>query len=238
MTPAHERFKAAQAKLNGQAIALDLGSTALLIIDMQEYFLNAQSPFCRFMERRAAGLTAYFQERSQSLVEPNLGRLLEIFRARSLPVLFTTVASETGDGRDWSPPFQRMNAEAQAQIGEKAFAARGEPWARMVDALEPLPAEAVINKTTYGAFASSGLDATLRNQGIDTLVLGGVVTNRCVETTMRDAADRGYRVILVDDGTAAFSPELQEAATLSLQGAFGFVRQTDEVAALLDQAEA
>ncbi|MDP6341976.1 MAG: isochorismatase family cysteine hydrolase, partial [Alphaproteobacteria bacterium] len=90
------------------------------------------------------------------------------------------------------------------------------------------------NKTTYGAFASTGLDASLRNLGIETLVLGGVVTNRCVETTMRDATDRGYRVILVDDGTATFSPEMQAATTLSLQGAYGFVRQTDEVLGLLD----
>ena len=73
--------------------------------------------------------------------------------------------------------------------------------------------------------------------GIATIVLVGVVTNRCVETTMRGAADRGYRVILVDDATAAFSQELQDASTLSLTGAYGFVRQTDETLDLLQSSE-
>jgi nicotinamidase-related amidase len=76
----------------------------------------------------------------------------------------------------------------------------------------------------------------LRNLGIKTLILGGVVTNRCVETTMRDGTDRGYRVILVDDGSATYSQEMQDATTLSLQGAYGFVRQTDEVLSLLAQS--
>ena len=169
------------------------------------------------------------------MVEPNLKRLLDVFRAGKHRVIFSTVASENADGSDWAPAFKRLNDEARAQIREAAFPAKTDPWARMVEVLEPTADEIVINKTTYGAFASTGLDATLRNLNIETLVLGGVVTNRCVETTMRDATDRGYRVILVDDGTATFSQELQDAATLSLQGAYGFVRQTDEVLSLLAQ---
>jgi nicotinamidase-related amidase len=201
---------------------------------MQEYFLNPQSAFSRLIERRASGLGDYFQARSKAMVEPNLARLLDLFRAREQRVIFTTVASECADGSDWAPAFKRMNAEAQAALGEPALPAKADPWARIVEAVEPTPDEVVINKTTYGAFASTGLDATLRNLGIETIVLGGVVTNRCVETTMRDGADRGYRFILVDDGTATFSQEMQDATTLSLQGAYGQVRQTDEVLELLN----
>ncbi len=93
-----------------------------------------------------------------------------------------------------------------------------------------------MNKTTYGTFASTGLDHTLRFMGIDTLVIGGVVTNVCVETTARDAADMGYQTILVDDACAAFSPEIHEATLLSFQGPFGRVRTADEVLTLLKQA--
>ena len=235
MTTANERFIAAQTKLNAAPIEIDLASTALLIIDMQEYFVNPQSPFSRMLERRTSGLGDYFQARAKDMVEPNLKRLLDHFRAEGQRVIFTTVASECEDGSDWAPAFKRMNAESQKGIGETALPARTDPWARMVEALEPMPGEVVINKTTFGAFASTGLDATLRNLGIQTLILGGVVTNRCVETTMRDATDRGYRVILVDDGSATYSQEMQDAATLSLQGAYGFVRQTDEVLSLLAQ---
>ena len=148
-------------------------------------------------------------------------------------MIFTTVASEFPDGRDLSPIFQRMNAEAKGEIGAVVYPPRNDPWARVVDGLAPLDSEAVTNKTTFGSFASTGLDGALRNLGIDTLVIGGVVTNRCVETTARDATDRGYRVILVDDGTATFSPELQEMTMLSLMVSYGFVRTTDEVLALL-----
>ncbi len=236
MSTAHARFVAAQSKLNAAPIDIDLSTTALLIIDMQEYFVNPQSPFSRMLERRTSGLGEYFQARSKSLVEPNLKRLLEFFRARKQRVIFTTVASECADGSDWAPAFKRMNAESQAGIGETALPARSDPWARMIEALEPNEDEVVINKTTFGAFASTGLDATLRNLGIKTLILGGVVTNRCVETTMRDGTDRGYRVILLDDGSATYSQEMQDATTLSLQGAYGFVRQTDEVLDLLAQS--
>ena len=73
----------------------------------------------------------------------------------------------------------------------------------------------------------------MRSLGITSLVIGGVVTNVCVETTARDAADRGYEVVLLDDGAAAFSPEIHEATLLSFQGPFGRVRTTEEVLGLL-----
>ncbi|MGK0172834.1 MAG: hypothetical protein ACI9W2_004575 [Gammaproteobacteria bacterium] len=74
----------------------------------------------------------------------------------------------------------------------------------------------------------------LRNVGISTLVIGGVVTNACVETTARDACDRGFDVVLVDEACAAFSPEAHVATMLALQGPFATVRNADDVIALLD----
>jgi len=236
LTAAHQKYLAAQSKLNSMPIELDINTTAFLVIDMQEYFVNPQSPFSRNIERRTSGLGDYLQNRSKTLVEPNLKSLLDMFREKKQRVIFTTVASERPDGADWAPAFKRINLESQEQIGEPAMPAKSDRWARIVELLEPSDEELVINKTTYGAFASTGLDSTLRNLGIVTLVLGGVVTNRCVETTMRDATDRGYQVILVDDGSATFSQEIQDATTLSLQGAYGFVRQTNEILKMLEKA--
>lgn len=233
MTEAHEKFVAWQTERNAAPIEIDLPTTALLVIDMQEYFINPQSPFARYMGRRAPGFADYYLERSTGTVEPNLKRLLDCFRDQGGRVIFTTVASEFADGKDLSPTFQWMNAEAREQVGEAIIPPRNDPWARVADSLAPLESEAVVNKTTFGGFASTGLDGALRNLGIETLVIGGVVTNRCVETTARDATDRGYRVILVDDGTAAFSQELQDMTMLSLMVSYGFVRTTDEILALL-----
>ena len=233
MSSAHDKYLALQRHRNAAPLALDPRTTALVIVDMQEYFLNPASPFSRASESVVPGVLGHFQERGRGVVEPSLRRLLDFFRAHRLRVVYTTVASELPDGGDLMPIFQQRNVASRAAVGDVAIPARGDDWARIVAALEPRPGELVVNKTTYGTFNSTGLDHALRSMGITSLVVGGVVTNVCVETTARDAADRGYEVVLLDDGCAAFSPEIHEATLLSFQGPFGRVRATDEVLALL-----
>jgi len=80
MSEAHQKFVAAQVRGNAVPFEIDRAATALLVIDMQEYFLNPQSPFCRYVEARQAGLSDYYLERSRTTVEPNLKRLLDRFR--------------------------------------------------------------------------------------------------------------------------------------------------------------
>jgi len=237
MSTAHDKYVALQRQRNAASLALDPRTTALVIVDMQEYFLNPASPFSRACERLVPGVLGHFQERGRGVVGPSLRRLLDFFRAHGLRVVYTTVASELPDGRDLMPIFQQRNAANRAAVGDVAIPARGDAWARIVAPLEPRPGELVVNKTTYGTFSSTGLDHALRSLGISGLVVGGVVTNVCVETTAREAADRGYDIVLLDDGCAAFSPEIHEATLLSFQGPFGRVRTTDEVLALLKGGE-
>ena len=236
MSLAHEKFIESQKQRNAAPVKVDLQTTVLVIIDMQEYFLNPASPLCRFGERRMPGLWDYFLAQAETVVIPNLRRLLEFCRTHHLRVMHTTAASELPDGQDLIPTWHRTNTVAREQIGEAVFPARTDPWARIVEPLTPRPEEVVINKTTFSAFTSTSLDGLLWNLRIETLVLGGVATNRCVETTARDATDRGYQVILLDDASATLSPELQEATMLSLQGSYGYVRMTDDVLAPLKQA--
>ena len=236
MSLAHEKYVAFQQQRNAAPVQLDPQRTALVIIDMQEYFLNPDSPFSRLCEKIVPGVLDYFQGRGRTVVEPTLRRLLSFFRADGLRVIYTTIASDLADGRDLLPILQQRNALAREQAGAASTPLRTDPWARIVPALAPRPDELVVNKTTYGTFSSTGLDHTLRFLGIDTLVIGGVVTNVCVETTARDAADMGYQAILVDDACAAFSPEIHEATLLSFQGPFGRVRTADEALSLLQHA--
>lgn len=235
MSSAHDKYVSLQRHRNATPLTLDPRTTALVIIDMQEYFLNPGSPFSRVSESVVPGVLGHFQERGRGVVEPSLRRLLDFFRSNGLRIVYTTVASELPDGGDLMPIFQQRNAASRAAVGDVAIPARGDAWARIVAALEPRPGELVVNKTTYGTFNSTGLDHALRSLGITSLVIGGVVTNVCVETTARDAADRGYEVVLLDDGCAAFSPEIHEATLLSFQGPFGRVRRSDEVLALLKE---
>ena len=237
MSSAHEKYVALQRRRNATPVALDSRTTALVIIDMQEYFLNPASPYSRATESVVPGVLGYFQERSRGVVVPALRRLLAFFRSHGLRVIYTTVASELSDGSDLMPILQQRNVANRAAVGDVAFPPRTDAWARIVAELEPRSGELVINKTTYGTFNSTGLDHLLGSLGVVSLVMGGVVTNVCVETTARDAADRGYQVVLLDDGCAALSPEIHEGTLLSFQGIFGRVRRTDDVLALLKGRE-
>jgi len=87
----------------------------------------------------------------------------------------------------------------------------------------------VVNKTTIGAFSSTNLDSILWSRGIRYLLFTGVSTNMCVETTARDAADRGFRCVLIDDGCGASSPEYHEATMVTFQRLFGKVKNSHEV---------
>ena len=236
VSEAHQKYTELQRLRNLAPVDLDPHRTALLIIDMQAYFLSPDSPLSRSCDAQVPGVLASYHERGRALVEPALARLLGFFRGSGLRVLYTTVASELDDGADLMPIFQGRNEAARELQLPSYIPPRRDEWAQIVGSLAPRADEIVVNKTTYGAFSSTGLEHTLRNLGISTLVVGGVVTNVCVETTARDACDLGFQVVLVDDGCAAFSPEIHDATMLSFQGPFGCVRSADQVLAMLSAA--
>jgi nicotinamidase-related amidase len=228
MSEIHDQYVQLQQKRNAAPVSLQMASTALIVIDMQEYFFNPQSALNRLAEAQSPGIRSYFHNRVKTVVVPNIRKLLTHFRSVDGISIFTTMASETHDGRDLPRGSQAMNERALKEVGETWMPSRSDAWARIIEPLAPQPDEVVINKTTYSCFTSTGLDGSLRNMGVETLILCGVVTNRCVETTARDAADLGYQSVVVDDATATHSPETQIATMLSLMGPYASVRTTDE----------
>src|SRR6185295_2103238 len=106
----------------------------------------------------------------------------------------------------------------------------------ILDELRPRPGEAVINKTTMSAFHSSGFERLLRAWRMEQLLFTGVSTNSCVEGTARDAADRGYRCLLVEDGCGAASQRLHDASCENFQRLLGRVDSSARVIAELDAA--
>ena len=110
----------------------------------------------------------------------------------------------------------------------------GSPLFEIRREIAPEPGDVVIDKTTFGAFNGSDIDARLKAMGVETLLVTGVSTNLCVETTARDAADRGYGVILIDECTADFDEPAQEAALAAFHVNFGrVVRSADELIRLV-----
>jgi len=130
-----------------------------------------------------------------------------------------------------TPDTLRMQADVARSSGREQLA---DNLLRAAE-LAPLPDETVVHKTTFGAFNSSNLDYVLREQGIRNLVVTGISTNCCVETTARDAADRGYGVVICADATADYDEPGHDAALRAFHFNFGrIVVSADEILRAVD----
>lgn len=189
---------------------------ALVVVDMQYASASREHGLGRFLaERGQEALGQPRFDRIERVVVPTIQRLLAAFRRRGLRIVHLAVGSALPDYSDL-PPHMRGLAEA---VGNTA----GRQEHEILAALRPLPGEPVVEKTTMSAFNSSGLERLLRAWGVDQLVFTGVSTNSCVEGTARDAVDRGFRCLLVEDGCGAASPRLHEAACENFQRLLGRV---------------
>jgi nicotinamidase-related amidase len=108
----------------------------------------------------------------------------------------------------------------------------GEPGNDIVRALRPQPGEPVIVKPGKGAFWATPLEGMLRDAGVTHLVLAGVTTEVCVQTTMREANDRGYDCLLIEDATDSYFPEFKRATLEMIRAQGGIVGWTAPLAAL------
>jgi nicotinamidase-related amidase len=169
-------------------------------------------------------------------------RLLEAARAAGMFVVHTREGHppDLGD----LPPAKRRRGRGALRIGDKGPMGRilvqGEPGHDIIPELAPIPGEAVVDKPGKGAFYATNLDLILRNRGITQLVICGVTTEVCVNTTAREANDRGYECLVLSDCTGSYFPEFHEQALRMMQaqnGVVGWVSPShDLVAALLAEA--
>jgi biuret amidohydrolase len=198
-------------------------STALLVIDMQYHDASPDQGFNLAVDKIQPGAMDYFNERTESVVIPAIRELLAFFRSHSLPVIYLTLGSDYQDYRDMPPRSRQWIRDVEQRSGVPNIFWSGNPAFAIRKELEPLAAETVIQKRTMGAFNSSNIDKYLRDSGARNLVITGISTNACVETTARDAADRGWGCVMVADGMADYDPEAHEAALRGFHFNFGRV---------------
>lgn len=226
-------------RLKDQApLVLARDTTALLVIDMQRYFVSPHYPLMQTFEKLVPGVSAAYCERVNASVIPNINRLLGCFRARQMPVMYTAIGTCLKDGQDLNPMWKALDQLSLDTIGERMFPAVDELSWQIDDSVAPQPGELVVNKTSSGTLNSTMLDQTLRNMGMTSLLICGVTTDVCVETTARDAADRGFDVTIVEDACTAFSSDLHRAALQAFSYAFGRVRKTRELIDIVNTAQA
>ena len=212
---------------------LDPARSALVVVDMQYASASRREGLGRLLKDRGQeSMGAYRFDRIENTVVPTIQRLLAGFRARGVRIVYLTVGSALPDFSDLLP-HMRPFAES---IGNT----EGRREHEILDELRPRPGEAVINKTTMSAFHSSGFERLLRSWGVEHLLFTGVSTNSCVEGTARDAADRGYRCLLVEDGCGAASQRLHDASCENFQRLLGRVAPSaavmEELSAALGRA--
>jgi nicotinamidase-related amidase len=201
-----------------RVLAPEPGRTALLVVDMQRAFVDPGEA----MEVPAARACV-----------PVIRGLLEVFRARRLPVAFTAfvyspdVPLLVGELHPEHKPAAPGAARGFGMPSSSCLA--GSPSARVVDALAPRPDEPVIDKRWYDAFAGSALDGALRARGVTSLVVTGTMTDVCVLATVIGAFNREYRVTVVEDGVATLWPEIQRATLDIVSRAYGRVVSSKQV---------
>ena len=206
------------------AFPLRRDAVALVVIDMQR----------DFAEEGGFGASLGNDVSRVTRIVPDVKRLIEGFRAAGLPVIHT-MECHRPDLSDL-PPAKRDRGAPTLRIGDEGPMGRiliaGEPGTAILPELAPVDGEIVIEKPGKGAFYATPLGDILKEKGITQLVFAGVTTEVCVQTTMREANDRGYECLLVEEATESYFPEFKAAAIAMIraQGAIvGWTAKLDDV---------
>jgi len=205
-----------------QSFEIDPSRTALIVIDMQNATGNRHMGLGKLLASQGRAESAHYRfDRIESVLVPNIQRLLSDFRANDATVIYITYGAQMADASD-APAHMKPIIVATNNIA-------GQAEHEIVEALKPNANELVLNKITQGAFRSTALESTLRALGITTLVVTGVSTNNCVAMTAMEACELQYRVVVVSDGTGTDSDAMQESTLTMLRRLWARVMSTDEL---------
>lgn len=201
---------------DGLAAWIAPGRTAVLVVDMQVDFASPDGALGGFID--------------MGVVEPALAaaeKLVADARAAGAPVVFVGLwTTPETDSAAWNERLRRRGGNpdvdaALCRAGEKGSAFYGP---------QPAPGEQVVRKTRYSAFVGTDLDQRLRDMGVDTLVVAGLTTECCVDSTVRDAFDLDYHVFVAADACAAYEADLHEASLKVMELNSAILTDTAEIA--------
>jgi nicotinamidase-related amidase len=203
-------------------------TTALLIIDLNGKDAHPDHGLGRYLSERGIDTTKSYNRKAAIL--PNVKRLWEVCREKGVVVIHLRVAARTTDSRD----MNRLHRLMGPLLGWSPI---GSPEREFLTEATPLSDEIVINKTSTSAFSSTAIDQLLRNMGIECLIATGGATDYCVGYTIRDAADRAYRVILVSDCLCTSAREPHEVVLDRMDRGMIWVKTLDETLQILQATE-
>lgn len=191
------------------------GKTALISVDMQNADCAAAKRHAKTPE---SAKYRYFYDRLDNLAIPNQQRLHAATRKLGIENIYVTIESLTKDGRD-------RGIDHKASFINNP---RGSWEAQVIDEVAPADDDIIVRKTASGPWGTTNLDYILRNMGFEYLIVFGVLSDQCVENTVRGGGDLGYLVTLVPDACATYTPERQTFSEAAIKG-YCRQRSTDEL---------
>ena len=206
-------------------VPVDPAHAALLFVDVQNY--NAREDGGAYAGMSPSDRDArygYFFRVMRETALPNMQRLQTGCRRAGIEVMYTVIEALTRDGRDLSLDYKIS----------RLFVARGSPDAKVLEAIAPADDEIVLPKTSSSVFISTNIDYVLRNLGVRSLIIAGVLTDQCIDSAVRDACDLGYLVTVPTDACATLSAERHDWA---LRNNRGYCRQVTTDALLQEIVE-
>jgi len=219
----HDAILEAKLKVIDQTHGCVAGKTALIVIDMQHGFIDEDAS----LEVAAA----------RDII-PNISKLIDACRSKGAPVIFTEFVYADNVPCLRGDPFgiEHLASEGSPGFGSKSSnclighnAGTGVESADTIDELKPAPEELIVRGHTYDKFYGTPLDLALRSQGITHLLMTGITTDVCVNSTLIAATQRNYRVTAITDGCASPWPELHEACFKIWQPKFARLKTASEV---------
>lgn len=206
---------------------LSAATTALLVIDLQRDFLSPDGYFARLG----------YDPAPLRVILPAVSRLIAAARRAGVLIVHTRQGYRA-DRADMTP-FERWRRKRNGLEGSQALL-RGTPGYEIVPELDVRPGDVIVDKTANGAFTYTDLEHVLRAQGIERLLFSGCTTDVCVHTTLREARDRNFECLLIEDACASGDAYAHAAAihmTTVEDGVFGVVADTAAVLAGLASLE-
>ena len=211
-------------------LKLDLKKTALMVVDMQKFFLSKDGADARmFREAGQWGKWEPYFDLVEKVTVPNNKRLIDCCRKNGVEVTYGRIACLKDNGAD--------RCLVQSTVGwNNILLPISNPEVAMMDDIAPVGDEIVVNKTTDSVSLGTNYSELMRNMGIDTIIVTGVVTDQCVAGTVRVLADHGFRVICVEDCCAAPDRELHDMELKIMNIVYCNVLECDEVIALIEES--
>jgi ureidoacrylate peracid hydrolase len=211
---------------------------ALMIVDMQRYYLEEGSDYCRYFNKLYPGSLFYIKNHCQDTVIPNIQRLKQIFHRENLPVMYLRLCGNDPERKDLHRFFRESWEHGLEHGYYNVYPLVHDPMSHVIDELSPAGEDIVVNKTTFSPFSSTSIEEELHKLGIETIIFTGLATSQCVETTARDASDRGFNVMQIFDAQADYDLNTHEASLFCSRGVCGgLIYSTDDFASWFKSRE-